>query len=145
MPTPAFGRFVSTASVDWSRAESVIDYLVDYSRVLAGEQRTFDEAATRRLIRHEVKRAQDFAARQNHDMLGEGAPARAPLSSITAPTLVIHGTADPMFPIAHGEALADTIPGARLLRLHDAGHGVYRSDWERIAAAILDHTAPHEG
>jgi pimeloyl-ACP methyl ester carboxylesterase len=50
-----------------------------------------------------------------------------------------------MFPIGHGEALADAIPGARLLRLHDAGHGVYRDDWEQIAAAILDHTAPGEG
>jgi len=25
--------------------------------------------------------------------------------------------------------------------LEDAGHGVYRADWERIAAAILEHTA----
>jgi pimeloyl-ACP methyl ester carboxylesterase len=43
-PTVAFGRFVSTAAVDWTDAESVIDYLVDYSRVLAGERRPFDEA-----------------------------------------------------------------------------------------------------
>ena len=39
----------------------------------------------------------------------------APLSSIAAPTLVIHGTADPMFPPEHGRALAEEIPGARLL------------------------------
>jgi pimeloyl-ACP methyl ester carboxylesterase len=57
------------------------------------------------------------------------------------PTLVIHGTADPLFPIRHGEALAAEIPGARLLRLKDAGHGVERPDWETIARVILDHTA----
>ena len=68
----------------------------------------------------------------------------APLSSITAPTLVIHGTADPMFPIEHGEALAEEIPGARLLRLEGAGHGVDRADWETIVAAILEHTAAAE-
>jgi pimeloyl-ACP methyl ester carboxylesterase len=54
---------------------------------------------------------------------------------------VIHGTADPMFPIEHAEALVGEIPRARLLRLEGAGHGVYRADWEAIAGAILEHTA----
>lgn len=54
---------------------------------------------------------------------------------------MIHGTADPMFPLRHGEALAQRIPGARLLALRDAGHGVERADWATIAAAILEHTA----
>ena len=57
---------------------------------------------------------------------------REPLSSIAVPTLVIHGTADPMFPLEHGEALAEEIPGARLLTLEGAGHGVDRADWETI-------------
>jgi len=140
-PTDAFGRFVSTAAVDRSDPDSVVDYLVDYSRVLAGERRPFDEAPTRRLVRRDVERARDFAAVQNHDVLAEGAVPSGTLSSITAPTLVIHGTADPMFPMEHGEALAEEIPGARLLLLEDAGHGVYRADWERIARAILEHTA----
>jgi pimeloyl-ACP methyl ester carboxylesterase len=62
------------------------------------------------------------------------------LSSIAVPTLVIHGTEDPMFPLAHGEALAREIPRARLLTLEGAGHGVDRADWEIIARAILAHT-----
>jgi pimeloyl-ACP methyl ester carboxylesterase len=140
-PTDEFGRFVSTAAVDWSDTESAIDYLVDYSRVLAGERRPFDEAPMRRLIRRDVERARDFAAVQNHEMLAEGQPPSGRLSSITAPTLVIHGTADPMFPMEHGKALAEEIPGARLALLEDAGHGVYRADWKRIAGAILEHTA----
>ena len=139
-PTDEFGRFVSTAAVDWSDAESVIEYLVDYSRVLAGERRPFDEAPTRQLVRRDVTRARDFAAVQNHDLLPEGEVSSGTLSSITAPTLVIHGTADPMFPMEHSKALADEIPGARLLLLEDAGHGVYRANWERIAGAIIEHT-----
>src|SRR3954451_14534240 len=144
-PTDEFGRFVSIAAVDWSDAESVIDYLVDYSRMLAGERRPFDEPATRRRIRRDVKRARDFAAVRNHDMLAEGEASRGTLSSIMAPTLVIHGNADPMFPIEHGKALAEEISGARLLLLEDAGHGVYRADWERIAGAVLEHTAASGG
>jgi pimeloyl-ACP methyl ester carboxylesterase len=139
-PTAEFGRFVTTVEVDWSDSESVIEYLVEYWRVLAGGQRAFDAARFRELARRDVERARDFAAAQNHDLLHGDEPSRKPLSSIAAPTLVIHGTADPMFPIGHGEALAHEIPGATLLRLDGAGHGVYRADWEAIAAAILEHT-----
>jgi pimeloyl-ACP methyl ester carboxylesterase len=139
-PTAAFGRFVATVAVDWSDPGSVIEYLVDYWRVLAGGERRFDEAAFREVARRDVERARDFAAAQNHDLLHDGEQSRERLSSISSPTLVIHGTADPMFPVGHGEALAEEIPDARLLRLEGAGHGVYRADWEAIVAAILEHT-----
>ena len=138
--TEEFGRFLATAQVDWSDAASLIEYSVDYNRLLAGSQRPFDEAATRKLVRRDVERARNFAAARNHDALGHGEPSHEPLSSIAAPTLVIHGTADPMFPLEHGEALADEIPDARLLTLEGAGHGVDRADWETIVRAIVEHT-----
>ena len=139
-PTEEFGRFVSSATADWSDAGSMIDYQVVYARLLSGGRRPFDEAAVRDLVRRDLERARDFAASQNHDLLPSGQPPEAPLSSIAAPTLVIHGTADPMFPIGHGEALAEEIPGARLMPLEGAGHGVDRADWETISRAILEHT-----
>lgn len=140
-PTAEFGRFVTTAAVDWSNPDSFVDYLVDYSRILAGGERAFDETRVRELVRRDVDRARDFATLQNHDLMshGEGSPNR--LSSIAAPTLVIHGSADPMFPLEHGEAVAAEVPGARLLALEGAGHGVYRDDWETIVAAIIGHSA----
>jgi pimeloyl-ACP methyl ester carboxylesterase len=61
-PREEFMQFVKTAKVDWSDAESVIDYLVDYSRMLAGNWRPFDERAARELVRRDVERACDFAA-----------------------------------------------------------------------------------
>jgi pimeloyl-ACP methyl ester carboxylesterase len=140
-PTDKFGRFVSATVVDWSDADSAIDYLVDYSRVLAGGRRAFDEASTRSLVRRDVERARNFAAVRNHDVLPAGEVPKGTLSSIGAPTLIIHGTADPMFPLEHGEALAHEIPGAKLLPLDRAGHGVDRADWETVAGAILAHTA----
>ncbi len=140
-PTEGFGQFISTVKVDWSDRESVIMYRVAYSRLLAGGRRPFDEAATRELVRRDVDRARDFGAAQNHNLLAEDESSHRPLSSVSVPTLVIHGTADPMFPLEHGEALADEIPGTRLLRLQDAGHGFDRADWETIAGAILEHTA----
>ena len=137
-PTEEFRRFVAGVEVDWSKPESVMEYLVGYSRVLAGGRRPFDEAACRALVLRDVGRANNVAALQNHDLISRDDRPRQPLSSIKVPTLVIHGTADPMFPLEHGEALVAEIPGATLLRLDGAGHGVDRADWDAIVPAILD-------
>jgi pimeloyl-ACP methyl ester carboxylesterase len=140
-PTARYSRFVATANVDWSDEASVIEYLVEYSRTLAGQERPFDEAAVRELVGRDVERARDIAASENHGAIREGNVPRGVVSSISVPTLVIHGTADPMFPLEHGQALSAEIPGARLLPLSGAGHGVERADWEAIVRAIVTHTA----
>jgi pimeloyl-ACP methyl ester carboxylesterase len=135
-----YARFLATAEVDWSDDGSVIEYLVDYARVLAGGERPFDEGAFHELVRRDVERARNIASSENHGAIADGEVSRNPLSSITAPTLVIHGTADPMFPLEHGQALAAEIPGATLLPLNGAGHGVDRADWGTIVRAIIEHT-----
>jgi len=140
-PTERFSAFVAAAEVDWSQRRSVIESLVGYQRMLAGGARPFDEAAWREVVRRDVERARDIAASQNHTLIEEGDVPSGPISSIAAPTLVIHGTVDPMFPPAHGQALAEEIPGAKLLTLDQAGHGLERADWERVSHAILAHTA----
>ena len=144
-PTERFNRFVATAKVDWSEAASVNEYLVDYSRVLSGGLRAFDEAAARDLVRRDTERARNFMSAQNHDILRDDERTHEPLSSITVPTLVIHGSADPMFPLEHGQALAEEVPTARLLVLEEAGHGVEPADWETMAEAIVEHTRPQAG
>jgi pimeloyl-ACP methyl ester carboxylesterase len=140
-PTGALGRFVASAQVEWTSSDSVIEYLVDYSRVLTGDQRPFDETASRALVRRDVERARCIASLQNHDIVPDDERTYEALSTIVAPTLVIHGTADPMFPLRHGEALAEEIPGATLLRLEGAGHGIDRRDWDTIVTAIVGQTA----
>ena len=138
--TERFNDFAASTDVDWSDRASVVDYLVAYQRVLAGGVRPFDAAAWRELVGRDVERARDIAASENHSLIPEGDVPAEPISSIAVPTLVIHGTADPMFPLAHGQALAEEIPGARLLTLEGAGHGVDRADCESITHAILAHT-----
>jgi len=51
--------------------------------------------------------------------------AAAPL--VRAPTLLIHGTADPLMPLAAGQALAALIPGARLSVMNDCAHAPFTS------------------
>ena len=140
-PTEAFGQFVSTAEVDWSERESVIEYLVAYSRLLAGGRRPFDEAAIRELVRRDVERARDFGAAQNHDLLPRGRvlDEAAVLDRSAHAGDPRHRGSD--VPARARRGARREIPGAGLLRLEDAGHGVDRADWAAISRAILEHTA----
>lgn len=63
----------------------------------------------------------------------------ARLGEITAPTLVVHGTADLMLPCANGEAIARAIPGARFETLEGVGHMFWIEQPERSAALIAEH------
>jgi len=140
-PTEEFIRFVQSADPDWTDDDAVVDYLVAYAEMLTGGRRPFPEREVREMVRADVRRADSPASAQNHDLLADPPRDRPPLASIRVPTLVVHGAADPMFPLPHGQALAEEIPGAELLVLPDAGHGVERADWGALAAAILEHTA----
>ena len=56
------------------------------------------------------------------------------------PTLVIHGDADPLIPVAHGHATADAIPNARLHIIHGMAHTLPQAVWPEIIDTIVKHT-----
>ncbi len=93
-------------------------------RVFNGPVRPFDEPAARAMLELALSRATDPAAARHHDLAGlTFAPDRlAPLSSITAPTTIVAGDQDPVFPLGHSEALAAAIPGADLHAVPGMGH-----------------------
>jgi pimeloyl-ACP methyl ester carboxylesterase len=63
----------------------------------------------------------------------------AALSTIDVPTLVIHGTRDPMVRPSGGRATARAIPGARLLMIKDMAHDLPDQAWPQIIEAIAGH------
>lgn len=72
----------------------------------------------------------------NPFLIDAGAPWPDRLGAITAPTLVLHGTEDPLFPLEHGRALAAEIPGARFLTMERTGHEVFpREVWDEVVPA----------
>jgi pimeloyl-ACP methyl ester carboxylesterase len=135
----SYGAYAREARVDWSEPASVVADRVAEMRVLSGD-RPFDEARVRALVERDVARADSVASAQNHMLLDGGQPWRDRLGTIAVPTLVIHGTADALFPVGHGRALADEIPGARLVVLDGAGHVLDPADHDMVVRAILDHT-----
>jgi pimeloyl-ACP methyl ester carboxylesterase len=63
----------------------------------------------------------------------------AALASVHAPTLVIHGTRDPMVNASGGRATARAIPGACLLMIDGMGHDLPDGAWPELVSAIAEH------
>lgn len=65
------------------------------------------------------------------------------LRTVTTPTLVVHGDADPLIPIGAGRAVATSVPGAWWLPIAGMGHDIPRPVWGRLvdAVALRAHSA----
>ena len=66
------------------------------------------------------------------------------LRSISAPTVVVHGTKDRLVSPSGGRATAKAIPGARLVRIEGMGHDLPRGAWPQIIGAITENAARAE-
>lgn len=69
----------------------------------------------------------------------EALDLRADCAGVTVPTLVVHGTVDASVPLASGKATAAAIPGARLVVVDGAAHGVFLTHAERVNAELVAH------
>ena len=78
------------------------------------------------------------AGRQLRAILASGS-RKARLASVKAPTLVIHGTVDPLVHPEGGKDTAASIPGAKLLMIKGMGHALPIPMWPQIIDAIDKH------
>jgi pimeloyl-ACP methyl ester carboxylesterase len=144
---PASAEAMATygaAPPDGADRAAMIDYVVSQYRPLTSTSRPVGEEYLRDHATRVVDRSDNVASMNNHwVVLGQGdgdAVYREQLAGIAAPTLVVHGTEDPLFPTPHGVALAGIVPGARLLVLEHTGHEVPPAVWDTVIPAIVDHT-----
>src|SRR5436305_10973954 len=61
------------------------------------------------------------------------------LGTIKVPTLVIHGSDDPLVPVAAGKHTAQSIPGAKLEIVPGMGHDLAPGLVTTLSGLILDH------
>lgn len=141
-PTPELlAALVSSLPEPEAGLEGYLTARLPLWRVLHGPVLPFDEEEYRTMERRVYERARDLRAGLNHTLAGAaGSGHTSELASVTAATLVLHGTVDPMFPPAHAEATAAAIPGARLVMIEGMGHTLPVALDDRLAAEILHHT-----
>lgn len=117
-----------------------IEQGIEMWRILEGGILPFDEE----FIRSRVSRTYDRSfyplgtIRQLAAIISSGSRKEA-LKSINIPSLVIHGTADPLIPIEGGQDTADAIPGAKFVSIDGMGHNITPPLAPQIIREIIAH------
>jgi len=121
--------------------EGYIEDYVERWRVLNGQGLPYDEEASRELATRTFDRGLNLPgfARQLTAIIADGSRKQT-LKSVTVPTLVIHGDADPLVPVECGIDTANSVPGSELLVIEGMGHTFPRQVWAQVIDAIVHHT-----
>lgn len=119
--------------------EDAAELEVDFCRAVAGSRFPFDERYYRELA------LADQARGTNRDPGVPSASSRVDaLDRILVPTLVVHGTEDPVYPYDHATTLAGGIPDATLVTWDGVGHELPPPLVAELISAIAAHvTAAH--
>ncbi|MCP3805333.1 alpha/beta fold hydrolase [Allokutzneria sp. A3M-2-11 16] len=118
------------------------DFAIEVARTLHGTVLPFDADAQRELEERMRDRDRDPATVGNHRLAWAADPDFEPegrLGEITAPTLVIEGSEEPVKP-GHGKLIAKEIPGAEYLEIEGMGHTLPPEVHVQLAEAVLAHT-----
>jgi proline iminopeptidase len=120
--------------------DSALDRSVAVLRAIGSPAYPTPEKQLRRRAARQLRRncCPTGAARQWLAVTGAGERGDL-LRMIKAPTLVIHGAADPLLALAHGVDTAQLIPGSRLEVIEGMGHDLPPQLAERILALIDEH------
>jgi pimeloyl-ACP methyl ester carboxylesterase len=98
----------------------------------------------------EIRELAGISYERDHDVAGPGRQLAAIIASgdrtrelrrITVPTLVVHGTADPLVSPSGGRATARAIKGAKLMTVEGMGHDMPRAIWPELIGAVAENAA----
>ncbi len=122
--------------------DNVVEHLVRLFGVIGSPGYPVAAGLLRRQFRRSVERSYDPAgtARQLLAVVASGDRRKA-LRRIVAPTLVIHGAADVLVPLAAGRDTATNIAGARLEIIEGMGHDLPQALLPRLVDLIATHCA----
>ncbi|AFA50170.1 alpha/beta fold hydrolase [Acetobacterium woodii] len=127
-----------------SGRDAYIDYSLRMWKNIWSKGFPFEEKRARRYCEESYDRSYypQGAIRQNAALVANGDRRRF-LALLTIPTLVIHGTADVLFPVEAGKDTAKTIPEAKLLLIEGMGHDMPVGTWKGIVEAIVSLVNGH--
>lgn len=138
-PTPAASRALLSQPRNTS-LEAAIDNTVALFKTIGSPGFAMSDAFLRARVAAAVQRAYypPGIARQMVATVADSKRAAA-LSAITVPTLVVHGSSDPLLPLACGQDTARRIPGARLAVINGMGHDLAPGVLAQLLPLLCQH------
>lgn len=126
-------------SADASK-EEVVDHAVRTVELIGSPGYPVDEDTVRGHAEEAYRRGYypDGILRHVAAIVADGS-RRARLQSIRLPTLVVHGTDDPLVPVECGRDTAEYIPDARLELIPGMGHNLPEGLYETLTGLIVGH------
>ncbi|HYZ91838.1 MAG TPA: alpha/beta hydrolase [Actinomycetota bacterium] len=120
--------------------DKVIEQAVRHRRLISGPGFPFDEEAERDLAGRVYDRCYAPDGRRRQMLAIQAARGRSKALSKTAiPTVVIHGTDDPLIPVENGRKMAEVVSDAKLVEIEGMGHDLPEGAWSTITSAIADN------
>jgi pimeloyl-ACP methyl ester carboxylesterase len=121
--------------------DGFIEHFVKVKRAARGGGFEFDEAYVRERAGQMYDRSPELPGtnRQLAALLASLRTLNQSLSTIHVPTLVIHGSNDPLVPVQHGYHAARVIPKAKRVIIDGLGHEFPAPAWPRVIEAITLH------
>jgi len=120
--------------------EEYVTHYVQLWRKIWSPGFPFEEDRVANLVRESFDRSYypQGMVRQSMAVMTHGFP-KAPIASIKAPTLVIHGDKDPFMPVEGGRETAHLIRDAELFVIEGMGHDMPKDTWLVITNAMVEH------
>jgi len=142
---PAFGIYRYLLRRAPSDREGFIEYTTRVFAAIGSQGLPQDTDRVRDVVARSYDRGHDPAAsgRQLGAVIASG-DRTASLRTISAPTLVIHGSKDRMVARSGGVATTRAIPGARMVTINGMGHDLPSAAWAQLIDAITDHARSAE-
>jgi pimeloyl-ACP methyl ester carboxylesterase len=124
------------------RRDDYVEYFVRVFRMVGSPGYPGDEARLRELAAASYDRGHHPAAtgRQLAAIMASGDRTKE-LRRLAVPTVVIHGTDDPLVPFRGGVATARAIPDAEFIAIPGMGHDLPREVWPKVVDAVVMNTA----
>jgi pimeloyl-ACP methyl ester carboxylesterase len=124
-------------------------YIAHFERIFAaigspGLPRDLDDVRELAALSYDRDHDPDGPSRQLAAIVASGNRA-GELRRITAPTLVVHGKADPLVAYSGGRATARLIGGAKMMSVEGMGHDLPRAVWPRLIDGIAANAARADG
>jgi pimeloyl-ACP methyl ester carboxylesterase len=122
--------------------DAIVERGIKTFKVIGSPDFPFDEERVRDVAGRSHERGHSAAGvlRQLHAITASGDRTSA-LRNVEVPTMVIHGSRDPLVRPAGGRATARAIPGARLRIIDGMGHDLPRAVWPEVVEAVAENAA----